>query len=90
MIVYVVQSSRMTVAILLQRKRSQVGRKALRRRQKQQMLFPVAPKSGQAKQVVFGRLVGNKTELDDGVRERPGGEVSPTESLGLWLWDSAA
>ncbi|CAI5719937.1 unnamed protein product [Peronospora farinosa] len=86
---------RVLETVLPQRKRSQVGRKAIRRRQKQQMLQTVSANgtsSNQANDVARSQTYQNKTKqrevISDGI-ENTEAELSPTEDISLWLDDLA-
>ena len=82
-------------ACVYQRKRSQVGRKAMRRRQKQQMLEHFAANAislNQANDVARSQTCQNKTKqrafISNGI-EKLEAELSPTEDISLWLDDLA-
>ncbi|KAE9360182.1 hypothetical protein PR003_g352 [Phytophthora rubi] len=71
---------------LPQRKRSQIGRKAIRRRQKQQMLQN-SPDEPIAKGADRGQKTQNNSKKRGDVHETgsPEGELPPIEDLSLWL-----
>uniref|UniRef100_A0AAV1VPA9 tRNA (guanine(9)-N(1))-methyltransferase n=1 Tax=Peronospora matthiolae TaxID=2874970 RepID=A0AAV1VPA9_9STRA len=73
---------------LPRRKRSQVGRKAMRRRQKQQA-FQASFSSAQPKNAVPHQPVEHTVELGGDVTERLEEGLPPTEELSLWLKEVA-
>ncbi|CAI5743758.1 unnamed protein product [Peronospora destructor] len=84
---------RVLKTVLPQRKRSQVGRRAIRRRQKQQMFQNVLANdtsSNQANDVARSQTYQNKAKqravISDGIKNLEA-ELSPTEDISLWLDD---